>query len=83
MHLFFLKHVSACLNVFLCNEILKYIHYIVHMVNFVLQKGSIVATTVSQIAKVAKTVKIVIDSQLCKQSNQTLIQICVWIIAVF
>ena len=29
----------------------------------------------SQIAKVAETIKIVIDSQLCKQSNQTLILI--------
>ena len=42
----------------------------VYLVNFVVHKGSTVATTASQIAKVAKTIKIVIDSQLCKQSNQ-------------
>ena len=37
----------------------------------------------SQIAKVAETIKIVIDSQLCKQSNQILIQIFVWASDIF
>ena len=51
----------------------------VYLVNFVVQKGSIVAITASQIAKVAKTIKIVIDIQLCKQSNQRHLSKKIWL----